>query len=512
MEDPDPDPDPSDPYLLPAASCEALIARLATFIERGGAEPFLAAPILEPTHRCFPDRWTPDAEGARTLLVRLMNYARLPDLDVSVQLFSQQSWAPAHLLDATAIADQARAGAAALFAGIHEGVGYFGVDVHQLDDPQRLVGILAHETAHAWRRLKGIEDDDLATEEKLTDLTTVSLGFGVMTVNASYVYRSSGGLRYTQWSHARAGYLSPQAMSFLLAAQVVARNQDHRRIQKMLEPNQRAYFEAACEALDREALIEALKLGRSSDWPAPWPATAGPLRHPLSRVQRRIREVSRAFECDSAGTMVDGSRAVPCEFHVAETRHRNIGVWGSSRAGNRWTCRLSLVEDPELAAQLVVAMITAGDTPARTVAFGILSEKVVSKPKSQRDGLRPLFAANGHPDHPLLIGLPSFVAYPKNPAMGLGDMSELLLLSARHVDLASLPVMIEEEELRKADPWSRSGPEPRRLGSNREAPSGNAAAPSDRQATRLLRQWWDIIIEPRRAQVELAAFEAAERT
>jgi hypothetical protein len=71
-----------------------------------------------------------------------------------------------------------------------------------------------------------------------------------------YRYRSSQYLSYGfQYSHSQLGYLGPEAMCFLLAAQVVARGNDQRdaaRIRSLLEPNQRVYFAKAREQLAKD--------------------------------------------------------------------------------------------------------------------------------------------------------------------------------------------------------------------------------------------------------------------
>ena len=64
--------------------------------------------------------------------------------------------------------------AAAWFAGVNEfGAYLFGVREAQLNSPLTLSGILAHETAHAWRFRRDIMHATRSVEEGLTDLTTV---------------------------------------------------------------------------------------------------------------------------------------------------------------------------------------------------------------------------------------------------------------------------------------------------------------------------------------------------
>ena len=83
----------------------------------------------------------------------------------------------------------------------------------------------------------------------------------MLTTNAAYVYRQSGELTggvtnrsiaVTRWMHSRSGYLPPEAMSFLLAAQIKARGMGwlaRRRLTGKLETNQGGYFRWAIKKL-----------------------------------------------------------------------------------------------------------------------------------------------------------------------------------------------------------------------------------------------------------------------
>lgn len=158
-------------------------------------------------------------------------------------------------------------GVAAIFRGIDGGVAEFVVDRNTLQDPTGVVGTMAHEVAHVFRCFHGLEVDDHDEEERLTDLTCVYLGYGVLSANASYRYRSSGwmsgGAVYTQWSHSASGYLSPQLVSFALAAQALsrARRSEARKLAKHLESNQAAYFSRALKLLDKDRTGLLRKLG-----------------------------------------------------------------------------------------------------------------------------------------------------------------------------------------------------------------------------------------------------------
>jgi hypothetical protein len=237
--------------LPPLVEQGKLIQDLRHLIGAGGFEPFVAAPLLEPRAAHFPDHWRADALGVERLARRLLEYAGLGKLDVAVTLQPDDR-------------------AMGWFSGIEDGRCHVGADPRMLATPDWLAGVMAHETAHAYRHAHGLAIADKAIEEPLTDLTTIYLGFGVLTANASYRYRAGGGLNWTRWSHQGGGYLSPEAMSFLLAVQVVVRgisSAERRRLAGHLEANQAGSFNAACAALDRDTLIDRLGLPPRERWP-----------------------------------------------------------------------------------------------------------------------------------------------------------------------------------------------------------------------------------------------------
>jgi hypothetical protein len=261
--------------LLAADAREWLLGALRTVIESRGAKTFLSAPILEPTPRDFPDPFEPNERGVRVLLRRILDYAGLPELRVELDTFSQPD-------EVRELDDHGRAkawgheGTAAWFAGIDGGQCHFGVAEERIGEPALLVGTLCHEVAHAWRTFHQLRTADRDVEERLTDLTTVYLGFGLLTTNAAYFYRqtgeltggeSGGSIAVTRWVHSRSGYLPPEAMSFLLAAQVKARGMGwlaRRRVVGRLETNQAAYFGWAMKTLPAvDELRRALGLAKA---------------------------------------------------------------------------------------------------------------------------------------------------------------------------------------------------------------------------------------------------------
>lgn len=238
---------------LPTSEEQAwLIGALAQVIRTRGSTPFISSPILEPTSDFFPE-----SRGSASFCLdrttrRLLQYAGLKHLDVSFETFSEPD-----LQDDSG--EQSHCNSiAAYFRGIDRGICRFGLNEDQSTDLEYLVGVMAHEVAHAYRRSVSLECD-APEEELLTDITTVYLGFGVLTANNSLRHRTagevSGNQAYTYWSISKAGYLPPQALIFLLAIQITFQGLDsprRRRISSHLETNQAAFLRAALRHVDSD--------------------------------------------------------------------------------------------------------------------------------------------------------------------------------------------------------------------------------------------------------------------
>jgi hypothetical protein len=254
---------------------------LRGLVQRCGHEHLVSTPVVLPDARCFPDPWSPDARGVRRLALRILRYAALDELDVDVEMFDDGGAAQAQA--GALVHAKAHEGAAAWFAGIDDRTCRFGANVSLLDDPGGVTAALAHETAHAFRQVQEVVVDDRDLEECLTDLSTIYLGMGVLTANASLRHRSWGfqgggsSLGGHAWSTSQLGYLSPQAMCFALAVfeQVRERGSGERRaIVEALGTNQAGFFKAARRWLDREfqgvaPLRERLGIPDPSGWPQP---------------------------------------------------------------------------------------------------------------------------------------------------------------------------------------------------------------------------------------------------
>jgi len=88
-----------------------------------------------------------------------------------------------------------------------------------LNEPEDMVAVLAHETAHI--KLLG-EDRITENNEPLTDLTTIFFGLGVFNANAAF--KTFADNKYWGWS--QSGYLSQMAWGYALALFAYVRQEE----------------------------------------------------------------------------------------------------------------------------------------------------------------------------------------------------------------------------------------------------------------------------------------------
>jgi hypothetical protein len=193
-----------------------------------GDEPWLHSRLLEPTPRDFPDRWTEDEDGVEGLARRLLGHAGLGELEVEVVVYEDDDLSEGVREDHTSTA--------AFFAGIVDGTARFGARADLLAEAPAVVGALAHEVAHAYREHHDLAALDQDEEEELTDVTTIFLGFGILSANAAWEYRSrmvEGSALESTWSARELGYLDTEDLAFLLAQQTVDRGVDRRTVRRI---------------------------------------------------------------------------------------------------------------------------------------------------------------------------------------------------------------------------------------------------------------------------------------
>ena len=270
-----------------------LLERMRVSIDRWGFETFVAAPIVEPSDRFFPDPFAPDLRGVRTVMRRLLTYAGLGALSVEVEGRARPG------LD--------RMAETLCVVGELSDRGVL-LEVWAEGPPEDLALTLAHEAARIFRELRSDEGcegasvghpyrapvfqpeqpdalPDEAFEEEVS-IAACYLGFGLLVAKGAHVYRAegemSGTLAVTRWVHRCLGALAPDEACFLLAAQCVVRGVDDERLARFrgyLGPNQAkmlADFVAELRGSE-DALREALGLPSPDEWPEEGASRPAPL-------------------------------------------------------------------------------------------------------------------------------------------------------------------------------------------------------------------------------------------
>lgn len=265
-----------------------LVFETRNLIVACGADRYLSGHLVEPSPRFFPEPWAPDLESAEATTRRLL--ARV-DLGGHVANFTSYA-----VYDENT-SDDERKTVAGWFTGLEKGVALFGINTGKLHDPEALAGVMAHEVAHAFRAHHELVHAETAVDEELTDLTSVYLGFGILTANVA----SRTTVERDPWTatlrRSEAGYLAVDDLCFLLALQVVVRGyeeSDIDRVARFLDSGQRVVFREAVRDLeqDREEMRERLGIrdlrpetrpipsiprvppSDSQRWARPWGRTA----------------------------------------------------------------------------------------------------------------------------------------------------------------------------------------------------------------------------------------------
>ena len=234
--------DEDDPILLPTPEERAwVLEQLKTLVARGGYEHFVLAPLLEPHERFFPDPWSGSPSSLRRLLRRLLTYADLSDASIELVVHDDK--------DVGGPVEPAAVGSLVWLVRAQGSTLHFAARASALREPVQVVPAAARAVAEAWRAHRSSSHGDLATEQRLVDLTSVYLGFGVLTTDATirhYATRTDG--FRVQRARSKLGVLSPQMMAFALAVQAEARQLDARArksITRQLQANQAGFFRAA---------------------------------------------------------------------------------------------------------------------------------------------------------------------------------------------------------------------------------------------------------------------------
>lgn len=268
-----------------------LLEQLRALVAARGAGPLATALLVEPSPRFFPDRWGGGEASMRRLLLRLCAYAGLTELRVAVTIYDAE---PARRGEVVGKPMMAR-GSQELqvwLAGLVGGELRVGVEATAMTDPVTLVASAARVVSHAYRIVHGLTPAGGDAYDPKIDLTTVYLGFGLLSADAAlrFTSRSSTGAVQSRRTPLRLGTLPPQALCYLLAMQVHVRGEgraERQRLARGLQTNQAAFFRHAFAAIERMDPPIATQLGvpAREQWPTPPSLAALTAPYPVDEAQ-----------------------------------------------------------------------------------------------------------------------------------------------------------------------------------------------------------------------------------
>lgn len=122
---------------------------LADLLRQSGMHTFVSMPLVEPTPRFFPDRWEHPLEGYDRATRRLMQYAGLSDLEVRVGIYKDAGFESTRQNVVTTHV-------AGLFLGLKDHCAHFAFNRGVSSNLEDMVGVMAHEVAHAYRAHHGL--------------------------------------------------------------------------------------------------------------------------------------------------------------------------------------------------------------------------------------------------------------------------------------------------------------------------------------------------------------------
>jgi hypothetical protein len=255
-------------------------------------------PLLLPNGEFFPDVFTGDQASVQRLLDRMLEHAGLADMAVVARLRNDDEADASCGTGACGSCAPAQAEPESverlIDAGEHWQINVLPAEVGQ---PVALSSALCRAVALAVLREADAPPQNLPLDLAV-DLTAVALGYGVLLLEGSHIYRKACGGP----SVSRTTALGPTEVALVVALSAAVNGQPLRKVAKHLSPTQReAFGEASAWADSNPALVSALRAD-------PERVARGEfeLKEPSSWLGRWLgSKVKRTPTLDSATTIED---------------------------------------------------------------------------------------------------------------------------------------------------------------------------------------------------------------
>jgi len=274
---------------------QGLVAAYAEVVSSLGLLSTERALVL-PNGEFFPDRFTADEASVQRMLDRLLEHAALSDMALVVRFWGEPAGScgtgACGSCGPTQAAPESESVQRLVDAGEHWQINVLPAEV---GSPVALGSALSHAVALAVLREADTPPRHLELDLAV-DLTAIALGYGVLLLEGSHIYRKSCGGP----SIARTTALGPTEVALVLALSAAVSEQSLRKVGKHLSATQsEAFAEAVAWAASNPALVQNLQ----SD-PARVARGEFQLREPKSWLGRWLgSKLRRAPSAESATTI-----------------------------------------------------------------------------------------------------------------------------------------------------------------------------------------------------------------
>jgi hypothetical protein len=253
-----------------------------------------ARPLVLPNGQFFPDVFTGDEASVQRLLDRLLEHAGLADMAVVARVWGEPDASCGTGACGSCAPAQAEPESVERLVDAGE---FWQINVlpGEVGQPVVLSSALCRAVALAVLREADAPPQDLPLDLAV-DLSAVALGYGVLLLEGSHIYRKSCGGP----SVARTTALGPTEIALLVALSAAVSGQALRKVSKHLSPTQQeAFTEASAWADSNPALVSALRAD-----PERIARGEFELKEPSSWLGRWLgSKVKRAPTLDSAATI-----------------------------------------------------------------------------------------------------------------------------------------------------------------------------------------------------------------
>ncbi|HKO47039.1 MAG TPA: hypothetical protein VJV79_04910 [Polyangiaceae bacterium] len=212
--------------------------------------------LVLPNGEFFPDRFTADEPSVQRMLDRLLEHAGLADMALVVRFWGESAAScgtgACGSCGPTQAEPESESVQRLLDAGEHWQVNVLPAEV---GSPVALGSALCHAIALAVLRESDTPPQNLPLDLAV-DLTAIALGYGVLLLEGSHIYRKSCGGP----SIARATVLGPSEVALVLSLSAAVNEQSLRKVGKHLSATQsEAFSEAAAWADSNPILVQSLR-------------------------------------------------------------------------------------------------------------------------------------------------------------------------------------------------------------------------------------------------------------